>query len=290
MCDQASDDGCGNDTWERRSPDRHSSFQEETEKSQSGDWRSQEEKSQSGDWRSQEEKSQSGDWRSRGYLPHYDPRSVVQHVTVHLADSLAPEAIEQIEQSLAALPDDHRQAERRRRLHEWIDAGHGRCVLRHPKIAAMVRDTFLHFIGVRYHLHAWVVMPNHIHVLVEPLEDWTLAKIVASWKKFTARKIKDFERQRGKMDKNSVEDKDNDKDGANREIGVPRNADLLIGRNAIAPIWHREYWDRYIRNQEHYDKALAYIHNNPVTARLASCPEDWPWSSAAQAIPPTNPT
>ena len=200
---------------------------------------------------------QSGDWHSRGYLPHFDGDSLIQHVTVHLADSLPKSAIERIEDSLAGLPDDQRMVERRKRLHEWIDAGHGSCLLRHPVIAVMLQNTFLYFDGTRYRLYAWVVMPNHIHVLFEPINDWALAKIVASWKKFTARKIRDYLKE------------------ANREIGVPGNADLPSG-----PVWHREYWDRYIRNERHYQQTIAYIHNNPVTSGLVDKPEAWPWSSA----------
>jgi REP element-mobilizing transposase RayT len=176
-------------------------------------------------------------WHSRGYLPHCDGRSLVQHVTVHLGDSLPRAVIERIERSLARLGEDQRNVERRKRLHEWIDAGHGRCVLREPPIAEMVQNTFLHFAGDRYQLHAWVVMPNHIHVLFEPLAGWALAKIVASWKKFTARKIRDFLRTAD--------------GGANREIGVPGNADLPIGLQESGPVWHSEYWDRYIRNERH---------------------------------------
>jgi putative transposase len=57
------------------------------------------------------------------------------------------------------------------------------------------------------------------------------------------------------------------------------------GEACGAPIWHREYWDRYIRDQAHLDQAIAYIHQNPVKAGLAITPEIWPWSSAHFAAP-----
>ena len=214
-------------------------------------------------------------WFSRGYLPHRDEASLVQHVTVHFADSLPKSAIEQVEHSLEALPDDRRKVERRRRLHEWVDAGHGSCILRHPDMAEMVENTLLHFNNTRYRLHAWVVMPNHIHVLFQPIDGWALNKIVASWKKFTARKIRDYFRD------------------ANREIGDPGNANLPIGSSPtppgfptgiqeLSPVWHREYWDRFVRNERHYEQVVAYIHNNPVTAGLVERPESWPWSTAGR--------
>ena len=77
-------------------------------------------------------------------------------------------------------------------------------------------------------------------------------RIVASWKKFTAR---EFVIIGGQI-------------AANQEIGVP------------GPVWHREYWDRYVRDEHHFRQAIEYIHQNPVKAGLVVRAENWPWSSA----------
>lgn len=195
-------------------------------------------------------------WHTRGYMPHRDDCGLVQHVTFRLADSLPDSAIMRIEHELESIPETERSNTQQTRFHEWLDAGHGSCLLRVPIIAYMVIDTLHHFDERRYHLHAWVVMPNHVHVLFQPINDWPLAKIVASWKKFTARRINDFKK-------------------ANLEIGDPLRA--ICGQG---PVWHREYWDRYIRDQSHYERVIAYIHNNPVNAGLVGNQEDWVWSSA----------
>jgi hypothetical protein len=67
-------------------------------------------------------------------------------------------------------------------------------------------------------------------------------------------------------------------------VNAPGNANLLIGVFPAAvpraPVWHREYWDRYIRDEYHLQQATAYIHQNPVKAGLAAKAEDWRWSSA----------
>ncbi|EAR23463.1 hypothetical protein NB231_16623 [Nitrococcus mobilis Nb-231] len=42
----------------------------------------------------------------------------------------------------------------------------------------------------------------------------------------------------------------------------------------------RDYWNRFVRDQEHLDAVIAYIHANPVAAGLCPRPDDWPWSSA----------
>ena len=233
----------GGKAWERQSPD----------------WPPVGGKGQSGDWRS---------WSSRGYIPHCDDESLIQHVTVHLADSLPKSAIERIEHALSVLPESEHAVERRRRLHDWIDAGHGLCVLRDDEVARMVQDSFLHFDGIRYRLHAWVVMPNHIHVLFQPMDGWSMSQIVASWKKFTARQVNEIL----KKEKATRESGD---PGANREIGAPGNK----------PLWHREYWDRYIRNEKHYRQTVDYIHGNPVAAGLVNRPEGWKWSSAERLLP-----
>ncbi len=198
-------------------------------------------------------------WHSRGYLPHFDPpgnanlrigvpevalrrSGVIQHITFHLADSLPKAAILRLESELKFLPADKQDAERRKRIDAYIDAGHGSCILQDPGIAAMVQESLLTHDSQRYRLIAWVVMPNHVHVLIEPINNWTVAKIVATWKRFTATKIR---------------------------ANIPG-----------APLWHREYWDRYIRNEKHFHQAIDYIHKNPVKAQLAPNPESYPWSSA----------
>ena len=76
-----------------------------------------------------------------------------------------------------------------------------------------------------------------------PIAGWTVAKIVASWKKFTARKICDDRRDSG-------------------EDGLRD------------PVWHREYWDRYIRDQRHFEQAVEYIHLNPVKAGFVVTAEE----------------
>jgi REP element-mobilizing transposase RayT len=187
-------------------------------------------------------------WHSRGYLPHFESPEATQHVTFHLADSLPKEVLLRLDAELKTHPEEKRDAERRKRVEAWIDAGHGSCILRNPAIAKMVQGSLLSFDAQRYRLLAWVVMPNHVHALFHPMNGWTIAKIVASWKKFTASKIWDHHR--------------------------------LTGEGPSPPIWHREYWDRYIRDQRHFEQAIEYIHLNPVKAGLVATPESWPWSSA----------
>ncbi|MEN6624808.1 MAG: transposase [Candidatus Sumerlaeia bacterium] len=191
-------------------------------------------------------------WHSRGYLPHFEGENLTQHVTFHLADSLPQHVLEKMNQQINAFPPEKQDLERRKRIEAWLDAGYGSCVLREPDVAVMVQRALLHFDASRYRLMEWAIMPNHVHVLFEPEDGWKMSEVVASWKKFTARRIRDFIR-----------------------AGII-NPDI----DSSHRIWHREYRDRYIRNELHFQNVVDYIRMNPVKAGFAARPEEWPWSSA----------
>jgi putative transposase len=139
-----------------------------------------------------------------------------------------------------------------------MDAGYGSCVLREPNIAHLVQTALLHGDDVRYRLLAWVVMPNHVHALIRTLDEWTVGRIVGSWKSYTGRRINESRKK------------------ARLEPGGPRRASL---------VWHREYWDRFARNEAHVLHFRDYIHENPVKAGLVRRAKDWRWSSAHRLRP-----
>ena len=191
-------------------------------------------------------------WYSRGYLPHRDEIGLLQFITYRLADSLPQEKLRQLEATLATLPADGRDLARRKQIETWLDAGLGCCALRHPALARTVEAAFFHADGTRYRLLAWCVMPNHVHVLIRPHA--ALAEIVRAWKSYTGRWA---------MAHN-----------AELELGVPGKT-----------FWQREYWDRFIRDENHLHQTIDYIHHNPVKAGLCAAPEHWRHSSAAHGRP-----
>ena len=187
-------------------------------------------------------------WHSRGYLPHFDSEHVVQHVTFHLADSLPAAALSRMRNLVQTAPVERRQAELRKLIEAWMDSGHGCCILARNAAGQLVEDTLLASDGARYHLLAWAVMPNHVHALLQTDPGWPLPHIVSSWKSFTGRRL----------------------------------APLMATATStpVKHVWHREYWDRFIRDRNHLAIAMEYIHNNPVKAGLVRHPAEWPWSSA----------
>ena len=58
-------------------------------------------------------------WYSRGYLPHFDSPDTIQHVTIHLADSLPKEVLDRLEAEIRLLPPNRRDVERRKKIEDW---------------------------------------------------------------------------------------------------------------------------------------------------------------------------
>lgn len=178
-------------------------------------------------------------WRSRGYLPHFDAPGLVQSITFRLADSVPVALWEALEQER----NQTNSLERRRQIEDLLNNGYGACYLARPEIGRLVEDALRHFDGERYRLIAWVIMPNHVHVLAEIWLGQPLDKIVHAWKSFTA-----------------------------------NEANRLLGREGR--FWAREYYDRYIRNERHLAAVTHYIEQNPVKAGLVQTADAWPFSSA----------
>ena len=128
-----------------------------------------------------------GGWASRGYLPHFDVPGLVQHVTFCLGDALPRDVVDRWRDALLLKPDGEREAELRRRIERYCDAGHGGCLLREPAVASIVEGILLRDDGHGYALLGWVIMPNHVHVLVEA--KMPLAKMVQTWKSVSAHRL-----------------------------------------------------------------------------------------------------
>ena len=122
----------------------------------------------------------------------------------------------------------------------------GPVFLSQPEIANLVVEAIRYgeqTLG-HYRLHAYAVMPNHVHVLATP--HVTVSKVMQSLKRYTA-----------------VE--------ANRILS-------RVGE----PFWQPESYDRLVRNDDEFVRISRYVELNPVRAGLAPVPEDFLWSSAGR--------
>lgn len=132
--------------------------------------------------------------------------------------------------------------------------GSGPQWLRDPRIADLVAESIQSGETLRhwYELAAWVVMPNHVHLLILPQVP---VPAITRWlKSWTARQ-------------------------ANRLL-----------RLAGHPFWQDESYDHWVRNRKQRDRIVRYIEQNPVSAGLTASADQWGWSSAGrQAAPPAPP-
>jgi putative DNA methylase len=62
--------------------------------------------------------------------------------------------------------------------------GYGKCWLKQPEVAQIVKETLLLHDKKKYELFAWVVMPNHGHILYKPINGFSLAEIQHSIKSY----------------------------------------------------------------------------------------------------------
>jgi REP element-mobilizing transposase RayT len=175
-------------------------------------------------------------YHERHGLPHWDPEDAALFITWRLHGSFpAPEP------EWERLPSIQQFVAEDQALDKLSTGPH---YLKNSAVAAAVAKT-LHY-GAQtlhlYDLHAWVIMSNHVHILIHPRA--LLSRITKSIKNFSA-----------------------------------REANKILNR-AGEPFWQAMSYDRWARNQTEFDNIAQYIEHNPVAAGLVSNPEDWPWSSA----------
>ena len=115
--------------------------------------------------------------------------------------------------------------------------------MNNSKIATELEQILFNKDGEHYHLIAWVIMPNHVHVLAQIIEGFPLHKTIQAWKSISA-----------------------------------HYANLVLKRDGR--FWYPDYFDRFIRNERHFERSIRYIHHNPVAAGLVESAEDWRFTSA----------
>jgi carbamoylphosphate synthase large subunit/REP element-mobilizing transposase RayT len=180
--------------------------------------------------------------KTRRNLPHWQQKDATYFVTFRLADAVPQNILRQWKEELETWRTFHPEPwdvgtkyEYQKRFQDgrehWLDRGHGECILKKSDLAEIVVKALRHFDHDRYVLDAFVVMPNHVHVLVLLAEGQPLADVLHSWKSFSAKAI-------------------------NQQLG-------RTGR-----IWQEESYDRIVRDWNELIRYRDYITRNPENAKL----------------------
>jgi putative transposase len=114
-------------------------------------------------------------------------------------------------------------------------------------------------------IYGYVIMPNHIHLIVQCQPEHPLMDVMRDFKKFTSKQI---------IAQLTT-------DGNDRALDYLRSAVRRPGKQAYA-VWEDEYRAKDVTSPDFLWQKLEYIHNNPVQPRwhLVETPEEYGWSSA----------
>lgn len=209
----------------------------------------------------------------RRSLPHWYVPGAAHFVTYRLSGTLPIQVLQMLKAKKEHLLHQKTKLgpnESKRHVHkilfaaydEYLDQASDIDWLKDARLATMIRQNLYHHDGGKYHLHAYCIMPNHVHVLFTPSpselresqsEEATaigesadkaspLSKIMHSLKSFTA-----------------------------------NEANKLLSREGR--FWQPESYDHWVRNEDEFERIVNYIRANPVSAGLVKRHEDWYWSS-----------
>ena len=182
--------------------------------------------------------------KTRRHLPHWEQEGGTYFITFRQADAIPQEMLREwlAERDAWLLQHPkpwgyetedayHRMFQDRKE--KWLDQGLGSCVLARPDASQVVKQALHYFDGDRYVLDRYVIMPNHVHVLVKPMPGHTLSSLMHSWKSFTSREIKKL---------------------------------CEFGEGAF---WQDERFDHLVRNEASLQAKRTYVDENPKAAGLS---------------------
>lgn len=169
--------------------------------------------------------------------PHWNQYEKMQFVTFRLNDSIAASMRNQLIMYIESFKRLHPEPwdpdtwilyrkDISSNTEHLLHAGYGKCYLRNSKVRDIIAEALQYGNMQDYYLYAYVIMPNHLHILLQPIGDLSLAFIIRRMKSFTAKKIN-------------------------------------VTLNRRGTLWQRSYFDRMPRNKDDFTHILDYIQHNP---------------------------
>lgn len=169
-------------------------------------------------------------------MPHWFQAHKTMFVTFRLADSLPHHIIEEYladrammreeSKAIGNKPRKYYDEKMEHKMESWLNNGHGSCVLGNENVRQIVVGALRHYNYREYLLHSFIVMPNHLHILLSPLTDKPINNIIGRIKGFTSFEIK-------------------------KMLGIDNE------------IWQQGMFDRIVRSDDEFKKYVDYIRNNP---------------------------
>jgi type I restriction enzyme R subunit len=204
-----------------------------------------------------------GEMIRRRNLPHWDVPTAAYFVTVCLEGSIPARGLLDLQSHRAELAQRSRPADQTpadwaivqwkrafARADRWLDRAETVRFLENDALAQVVVDALYFFAGKRYDLLGYVVMPNHLHWVFQPLEPWVNG-------------LKPGKRQRTPRERivHTID----------RFTALRCNE--LLGRQA--DFWQREPYDHWVRGPDELERILVYIESGqgrlgPVATRMAA--------------------
>ena len=176
------------------------------------------------------------------HLPHWRQDGATYAVTFRLADSIPQDRLRSLKRWRDIWEREHPEPRSDADWHRfareitckterWMDEGYGSCVLAQPRFAEMMSKSLLHFQGQRHFTSCFVVMRNHVHAVMKPLEGFELEDCLQRIKQFVSKRV-----------------------------------NVALGRSGT--LWEEESYDRIVRDEEHLWRVIQYIGRNPAKAGL----------------------
>lgn len=212
---------------------------------------------------------------TRRSLPHWYKPGAAHFVTFRLAGTLPVKVIDELKAKKQRLLRK-KQAEdaraHRANVHKLLFAAYDqhldRCSsidwLRNPRIASMLRENLYYHDGAKYVLHAYCIMPNHVHVMLTPSPA-------------------ELNKERGQENQEDCVGETSDRRSPLSSIVhslksyTANQANRILNRSGT--FWQTESYDHWVRDDNELERIVNYIRANPVSASLVDRHEDWYWSS-----------
>lgn len=191
-------------------------------------------------------------------LPHYHPKGQPLFITFRTSDLIPEYLLQEYHEYKAYLNQQEKKRKddkelelvNQKKLFAKMDDIFTRYqgkihLTQNPEVARMIAKTFQDWHGKMYHLYAYTIMPNHVHLVLKPRtlngEQITVSEIMQRIKGSSA-----------------------------------RQANIILSRTG--PLWSREYYDHWPRSGKELIRIMEYVRQNPVAAKLVTDPVAWPWT------------